>query len=322
MTDMDGNILFMGTPEFSVPILNALCESGFRVVGVVTQPDKPTGRRRVLTAPPVKQAAQEWGIPVLQPERVRRKEALEAISDLRPDAIVTAAYGQILPQALLEIPRVGSLNVHASLLPRWRGAAPIQRAIMAGDAKTGVSIMEMVAKLDAGPVYGMEEVDILPDDDFGSLHDRLSEVGASLLVRLLPEYLRGQLPGVQQSEEGLTYAERITRDDEWIAWDSSREFVHNHVRALNPWPGASTLLDGMPVKIWKVTLTSFHGELPKGPGRVVRDGKEILVACGDGWISLDEVQPAGKRKMSALDWFRGLKTDSVVFASGEVGAST
>lgn len=317
MTDGTGNILFMGTPDFSVPILRALCDGGFRVVGVVTQPDKPTGRKRTLTAPPVKREAQVRGIPVLQPQRVRQKDALAEIAGLQPDAIVTAAYGQILPQALLDIPTVGCLNVHASLLPRWRGAAPIQRAIMAGDAKTGVSIMEMVAKLDAGPVYGKEEVDILSEDDFGRLHDRLSDVGASLLLRLLPMYLRGELPPVEQPEDGVTYAERIIRDDEWIGWDSPVAAVHNHVRALNPWPGASTRIDDMPVKIWKGSPAHLDTTLEGVPGRVIRVGKDVLVECQDGYFSLDEVQPAGKRKMSALDWFYGQKTDAIRFSSGQ-----
>ncbi|MCL6515419.1 methionyl-tRNA formyltransferase, partial [Alicyclobacillus sp.] len=299
-------VVFFGTPDFAVPALRALAEAPWaQVVGVVTQPDRPAGRRRVMTAPPVKRAAEALGIQVLQPDRVRRPEVLEAIARLAPDVCVTAAYGQILPQRLLDLPRFGCVNVHASLLPRWRGAAPIHRAILAGDERTGVTLMEMVAALDAGPILGVREVDILPEDDAGTLHDRLAEAGASLLLELLPEYLAGRLVPRPQPEEGVTYADRITRADEWISFDRPMRLVHNQVRGLRPYPGAAAAVEGAVVKVWRTHPGPLGEPSADAPGTVRRlPSCGVAVRCADGWLVLDEVQPEGRRRMPAEDWWR------------------
>ncbi|WP_029420573.1 methionyl-tRNA formyltransferase [Alicyclobacillus macrosporangiidus] len=305
-------IVFFGTPDFAVPVLRALAGAPWaEVAGVVTQPDRPAGRRQTLTPPPVKRAAQELGLPVWQPERVRAPEALEAIARLEPDVCVTAAYGQILPQRLLDIPRRGCLNVHASLLPRWRGAAPIHRAILAGDERTGVTLMEMVAALDAGPIVGAREIPIDPDDDAGTLHDKLAALGAALVLELLPDYVAGRVIPQPQPEDGVTYADRITRADEWIDWQRPVREVHNQVRGLRPWPGASAQVDGGALKVWR-TAPATAVEVPAEPG-VVRMFPDVGVAvrCADGWLRMDEVQPAGRRRMPAADWWRGLRRDEV-----------
>jgi methionyl-tRNA formyltransferase len=312
-------VVFMGTPEFAVPTLRrlaSLCD----VALVITQPDKPAGRGRTLTPPPVKVAAMEFGIPVLQPRRVREPEVLDAVARLAPDVAVTAAYGQLLPQALLDIPRRGCLNVHASLLPRWRGAAPIHRAVMAGDSETGVTLMRMVQALDAGPVLGMRRLPIGPDDNTGVIHDRLAALGAELVAELLPPYLAGELEPVPQPEEGVTYAERIRPEDEWIHWDRPAAQVHNHVRGLCPWPGASTLVNGERLKVWRTARSVVTPGETAPPGTVVAQGDGVFAACGDGWLRLEEVQPAGRRRMTAVDWWRGLRRDSLVLElpEGEV----
>lgn len=304
-------IVFMGTPDFAVPVLAALCESGHQVVGVVTQPDKPVGRNRQPQPTPVKAEAQRRNVPLMQPVKVRQTAALQQIEAWQPDVLVTCAYGQLLPQRLLDIPTCGSLNVHASLLPRWRGAAPIQRAIMAGDTMTGIAIMEMVAALDAGPVYATASVEVGPDDDFGGVHDRLAAVGGRLLVDVLPDYLLKRLPGTVQDETLVTYAHRIERTDEWIHWNQSAAVVHNHVRALHPWPGASARVGDQTIKIWTTQRASDIAGMGAEPGVVVHQGKRVLVACREGWVELGDVQPAGKRRMSSSDWLRGLQGAAV-----------
>jgi methionyl-tRNA formyltransferase len=309
-------VVFMGTPDFAVPSLQALVNHGYEVVSVITQPDKPVGRKQVLTPSPVKVAALELGLPVFQPERVRRESALEHIRSLEPDVCVTAAYGQILPQALLDIPRVGCLNVHASLLPRWRGAAPIHRAIIAGDVETGITIMEMVLELDAGPVVGMKRIPIEITDNVGTLHDKLARLGADLLLEVLPGYLDGTIVPQAQPQEGVTYAERIRREDEFIDWNTSVMAVYNQIRGLSPWPGATTFSGSAPIKIWDASLVSSPLPLSgSSPGDVeVHDGR-VCARCQDGWIELLTVQPAGKRKMGAGDWMRGQPSRKARFGS-------
>lgn len=311
---MSTRIVFMGTPDFAVPVLKKLIEAPeYEVVGVLTQPDRPVGRKRVLTPSPVKVEAQKHGIVVLQPQKVRVPEALREIADLRPDVCVTAAYGQLLPQALLDIPRVGSLNVHASLLPRWRGAAPIHRSIMAGDKETGVTIMEMVLALDAGPMLGVTKVGIEQDDNVGTLHNKLAVQGAALLLDVLPGYIDGSLNLTPQPEEGITYAERLLRSDEFVRFDQSAQMVHNHIRGMSPWPGATAVIGELPIKLWH--SRTLHG-LPSAklaPGEIrVLDGR-VLVGCMDGCVELLELQPSGKRRMSALDWARGLSNEKIEF---------
>jgi methionyl-tRNA formyltransferase len=305
-------VVFLGTPDFAVPVLEALVQAGYTIPFVITQPDKPTGRKQRLTPPPVKEAAVRLGLTVRQPVKVR--EAMEDIAAARPDILLTAAYGQILPQRLLDLARHGSLNVHASLLPRWRGAAPIHRAIMAGDEVSGVTLMEMVRELDAGPLISSVTVPIGPDDTVGTLHDNLAQAGAALLIDTLPDYLSGQLTAKPQPEEGVTYAERILPADERIDWNRTVKDVHNHVRGLSPWPVARTTWQGKPFKVWKTRRKpedSLSIDVP-GTVSVAHDG-DVMVRCLDGWLCMEVVQPAGKRQMEAKHWMHGIQSDSTTF---------
>ncbi|MCF8564425.1 methionyl-tRNA formyltransferase [Alicyclobacillus tolerans] len=310
------SVLFMGTPDFAVPSLEALVNAGYPTT-VVTQPDREVGRKKVLTPPVVKQAAQKLGLEVLQPEKVGAQAVLEKIAELGPSVAITAAYGQILPQRLLDLFPFGVLNIHASLLPRWRGAAPIQRAIMAGDETTGVTLMKTVLALDAGPVLGAEKVAIEPDDDTGTLHDKLAQAGADLLVRLLPQYLAGELIPVEQETTGITYAHRIGREDEFVNWGQDARTVYNQLRALSPAPGASTVYRGQTLKIWssKPAADEAGGASNVLAGTAVLQDGKVLVRCNDGFVELLELQPSGKRKMVASDWLRGVKERTIQFDS-------
>ncbi|QQE80737.1 methionyl-tRNA formyltransferase [Alicyclobacillus sp. SO9] len=323
-------VVFMGTPDFSVPILRSLAEHSYDIRAVITQPDKPVGRKRTLTPPPVKSEAQRLGLTVLQPKKVRDEASLDAIAKLDPDVIVTAAYGQILPQKLLEIPKAGCINVHASLLPRWRGAAPIHRALQNGDRKTGITLMEMVLELDAGPILSTRELSITAEDNVGTLHDKLAHLGAELLIATLPEYVAGHITPQPQPTDGITYANRILSDDEEVDFTNSSEAVHNHVRALSPWPGARTSWNGVRLKLWQTrqmsadsfTGTNHIGEgiVPESltPGTVFASAQgSVLVQCRDKPVQLVQVQPAGKKAMAAEDWFRGIQTDRTML--GENG---
>lgn len=311
---MTTRIVFMGTPDFAVPTLDALVAQGWDVL-VVTQPDRKVGRKQLLTPPPVKRRALELGLTVLQPEKVREADALNAIETFRPQLLVTAAYGQLLPKRLLEIPSVGAVNVHASLLPRWRGAAPIHRAIIAGDATTGVTLMEMVQALDAGPIIEMRELPIEQDDDMGRLHDKLATLGATMSRDVLPRYLNGELIARPQPEDGVVYAPRIERKDEFIDWTHSASQISRTIRGLSPWPGASaTTIDGQTVKVWRGSIAQAVRSIPVGVA--VKVGHEVVVGCADGTLELQDVQPAGKRRMSAMDWFSGLHLDSIKFQKG------
>lgn len=325
MTETLPRVLFMGTPDFAVPALQALAGDAYRIAAVVTQPDRPQGRRRKLTPSPVKLAAQALGLPVLQPEKVRSPAALAQVAALLPDVLVTAAYGQLLPQRLLDLPRVGCINVHASLLPRWRGAAPIHRALLAGDTETGVTLMEMVAALDAGPILRAQSVPILEEDNVGSLHDRLAQVGASLLQALLPCYLAGEVAPTAQPDSGVTYAARIGREDEWVDWTRSVHEVYNQIRGLSPWPGATTRSAGRDLKVWAAQLVKSTELLPdlQAPGTLCVVNRQVLVSCQDGWMTLTEVQPAGKRKMSAVDWLHANAGEKLVLetAPNQTGGS-
>lgn len=297
-------IVFMGTPDFSVPILQTLIDSPYEVVLVVTQPDRPVGRKRLLTPPAVKKEAEKHGIKVFQPEKIRTD--YEEIIAAKPDIIVTAAYGQILPKELLEAPEFGSINVHASLLPKLRGGAPIHYAILQGEEKTGVTIMYMVEQLDAGDMLAKEEVIIEHMDNVGTLHDKLSTVGAELLKRTLPSLFANEITPEKQVEEKATFAPNITRDVEKIDWTEDSRAVYNHIRGLSPWPVAYTKLSGQQVKVWQAALisTQFNG----APGEIVErtDRHTVIVACGDQQgIELVDIQPAGSRRMKTEDYLRG-----------------
>ena len=299
-------IVFMGTPDFSVPVLSRIIDEGYDVIAVVTQPDRPVGRKRVLTPPPVKAEAIRRGIPVYQPEKIREKEELDKILALNPDLVVTAAFGQILPNELLEAPKYGCINVHASLLPELRGGAPIHYSILQGKAKTGITIMYMAEKLDAGDILTQKEVIIEEEDNVGTLHDKLSKTGSDLLAETLPKLLRGELSPIKQEEDKATFAPNIKRSDEKIDWFKNGETIYNHVRGLNPWPVAYTLLNGAVLKVWQAKKKAVHHK-DAVPGTIIETGDDgITVATGnDTSILITELQPAGKKKMAAKDYLRG-----------------
>ncbi|MED4401610.1 methionyl-tRNA formyltransferase [Metabacillus fastidiosus] len=298
-------IIFMGTPDFSVPVLQKLIDDQYNIVGVVTQPDRPKGRKKVLTPPPVKVEAEKHGLPVLQPEKIREKEELDKIFALEPDLIVTAAFGQILPKELLDAPKLGCINVHASLLPELRGGAPVHYSIMQGKAKTGITIMYMAEKLDAGDILTQVEVAIDERDDVGILFDKLSIAGAKLLSETVPLLLEGKITPVKQDEEKATFAYTIKREQEKINWAKTGEEIYNHIRGLCPWPVAFTTLDGQVMKVWwgEKVKTEEKAE----PGTVIGFEKDgFIVATGNETaIKVTELQPAGKKKMKGEDYLRG-----------------
>ncbi|WP_025680571.1 methionyl-tRNA formyltransferase [Paenibacillus massiliensis] len=312
-------IVFMGTPEFAVPSLEALLAEGYQVVGVVTQPDKPQGRKRVLTPTPVKEAALRHGLPVMQPVRLRNPEAVEELSAWEPDLIITAAYGQILPKSVLDMPRHGCLNVHGSLLPRYRGGAPIQRAIIQGEEVTGVTLMYMAEGLDTGDMIAKVEVPILLEDNSGTIFSKLSEAGAKLLLEQLPSVLEGTNSRTPQNDADATFARNLTREDERINWSDSSLAIYNRIRGLVPFSGAYTMWDEQVFKVWAAAppQSSLHGQdadsslshtytESDAPGKVLQVNEHgIEVRTGDGSIWLREVQPAGKKVMDAGSFARG-----------------
>ncbi|MBG9450239.1 methionyl-tRNA formyltransferase [Cytobacillus firmus] len=310
-------IVFMGTPDFSVPVLKQIIDDGYEVIGVVTQPDRPVGRKKVLTPPPVKVEAEKQGIPVYQPEKIRQPDELEKVLALKPDLVVTAAFGQILPKELLDAPKYGCINVHASLLPELRGGAPIHYSILQGKEKTGITIMYMAEKLDAGDILTQVEVPITETDTVGTLHDKLSEAGSKLLSETLPKLLNGELNPIKQNEEEATFAYNIKREQEKIDWSKTGEEIYNHIRGLNPWPVAYTTFDGKVVKIWNSKKVK-HAKSEE-PGTIIRleeDG--IVVASGnDTAVKITELQPSGKKKMPAEQFLRG--AGSNLTAGGRLG---
>ncbi|MBI5670442.1 MAG: methionyl-tRNA formyltransferase [Chloroflexi bacterium] len=293
-------IVFMGTPEFAVATLRALIEH-HDVIGVVTQPDRPAGRNRQLQPSPVKQVALAAGIPVFQPEKIRRAEAVAELRQWTPDVYVVAAFGQILPQTVLDIPPFGSINVHASLLPRWRGAAPIQAAIRAGDAETGITIMKMDAGLDTGPMLSQRAIPIAPDETGASLHDKLALLGADLLIETLPRYLSGAVQPQPQDETRVTYAPQITKEDGDINWTQDAVTIERLVRAFTPWPGTYTFWNGQPLKI----LSGRAGDGQAEPGRVVETRQGYAIGTGSGLYYPAQVQLAGRKAMSTPEFVRG-----------------
>jgi methionyl-tRNA formyltransferase len=298
-------IIFMGTPDFAVPSLKTLAESPHEIVTVVTQPDRPKGRGRTLTPPPVKIAAQDLKIPVFQPEKVRAEDALDKLAALKPDLLITAAYGQILPKRLLDLPPLGCINVHASLLPRWRGGAPIHRAIIEGDKETGVTIMRMVEALDAGDILSQVTVPITEEDTAGTLHDKLAEAGAKLLSETLPHILSGDVQGTPQDERLATYAPNLTREDEQIDWTKPARQIVNQIRGLNPWPVAFTTSEDKIFKIWKARIDDEYS-VQDEPGTVLSVTNDaIRVQAGKGIVAIQEIQPAGKKRMSVEAFLRG-----------------
>lgn len=297
-------IIFMGTPDFAVGTLEALVNAGHEVVLAVTQPDKPQGRKQILIAPPVKQTAEKLGIPVYQPKRVREPEALALLRGYEPELIVVAAFGQILPKELLDMPQYGCINVHASLLPKYRGAAPIQWAILNGDAVTGVTIMRMDVGLDTGDMIAKAEVAITPQDTGGSLFDRLAETGAKLCVETIPSIVDGTAVYTPQDEQAATKVGQISKKDGRIDFTRSAHAIECQIRGLNPWPSAYTSLGGKTLKIWSAQVSDRQTEAQ--PGTVVLVEKDRFgVQTGDGVLICTEVQLEGKKRMSAADFLRG-----------------
>jgi len=299
-------IVFMGTPAFSAPILRMLVEEGYNVISVVTQPDRPVGRKKVLTPTPVKEEALQLGLPVYQPEKLRNPEELQHVLDLAPDLIVTAAFGQILPSALLEAPKLGAINVHASLLPAYRGGAPIHQAIMDGQTETGVTIMYMVDRLDAGDIISQTVVPIEKQDHTGIMFDKLSAAGTELLKETLPSIVDGTNQRIPQDEALVTYARNISREQERIDWTKSAAAIYNQVRGLHPWPVAYTTYNGANMKIWWTEESS--SERAGKPGEVIELTEDsIVVQTGGGALAIKELQPAGKKRMAAKDYLKGPK---------------
>jgi methionyl-tRNA formyltransferase len=301
-------IIFMGTAELACASLRRLClDPSFRVIAVVTQPDRPKGRELKLQVTPVKAAALRENLAVLQPERARSEAFVAQLKELRPDLIVVAAYGQILPPAVLEVPRLGCVNVHTSLLPKYRGAAPIQWAILNDESETGVTIMKMDAGLDTGAVLAQAATPIAPEDDAPSLHDRLARLGADLLVKTIPDYASGKIIPRPQPVAGATYARKITREDGRLNWPVPARALWNRVRALKPWPGTFTLLPttykSRLLKIWSAEIES---QLAGEPGKILSaDQTGIVVGCGQQALRLLELQREGGRRLTAQQFLAG-----------------
>lgn len=297
-------VVFMGTPDFAVPVLKMLIESQ-NVVGVVTQPDRPAGRGKQLRPSPVKLTAQAANIPIYQPKSLRSKAAAQPLRNWQPDIIVVAAFGQILRPHVLDLPPHGCLNIHASLLPRWRGASPIQHAILAGDAATGICLMKMDVGLDTGPVFACESTPISPTETAASLHDRLAAMGGTLLATHLDDIVAGRLTPSPQDDDLSTYAPMISKEDGRLDWQQTSSEIDRRIRAMSPWPGAFTNWQGKLLKIKGASVA--NGRLPTGkPGEVIAASEEgAAVLTGDGALVLEEIQLAGKRVTAVSDFLRG-----------------
>lgn len=293
----------MGSPDFALPALRSLSKH-YQVVGVVTQPDRASGRGRELKAPPVKNLALELGIPVIQPEKLREPEAMQQLHQWNPDLIVVAAFGQILKKDVLDLPQYGCINIHASLLPRWRGAAPINAAVLAGDEETGVTIMKMDVGLDTGPMLSKRSIRIKPDDTSGSLFEALATLGADLLIETLPAYMDGKISPQPQPEEGATYAPMLKKEDGLLDFTQPAIELERRIRAMNPWPGAWFEWNGAPFKIHKAHVGQGRAEA----GKKLIEQNQPAVGAGGGVLILDEVQPAGKKPMSGKSFLAGAKT--------------
>ena len=303
------DVLFMGTPVFCVPILESLIEN-YNVVGVVTQPDKEVGRHKELKASPIKECAVKNGILVIQPNRIRKE--YEEVLKRKPDLIVTCAYGQIIPKEILEYPKYGCINVHASLLPKYRGGAPMQRAIMNGDDKTGITIMYMDENMDTGNIISMREVPILETDNLEDVHDKLSVCGKELLLETIPSIINRTNESIKQDDDYATYAPIISREDEKIDFNKTAKEIYNHIRALSPFPGAYATLDGKIVKIYNAYIRNeFYTEKENGEiGTVYKDG--LGVSCSDLEVVITDVKFEGKKRCLMKDFFNGNNKDQFI----------
>ncbi|MBC7983682.1 MAG: methionyl-tRNA formyltransferase [Candidatus Obscuribacterales bacterium] len=307
-------VVFAGTPEFAVPALEAVVAAGHRVVAVYTQPDRPAGRGQRVQIGAVKACAQHNGLPIKQPVNLRDPGAASDLSALNADVMIVVAYGLLLPQAILDIPRLGCLNIHGSLLPRWRGAAPIQRAIMARDEVTGISIMRMEAGLDTGPVLSTAQVSIGPHTTAAQLHDQLATLGAQTLVETLRRYAAGELPPKTQPNEGVTYATKLRKEEALIDWRHSAVELDAFIRAFNPWPVAETLWKSQQLRVWEAQLTSTS--VSAVPGTVLSAMPSgIVVATGDGALNLLRLQLAGRKVVSAGDFINAHSIEGAVLGA-------
>jgi methionyl-tRNA formyltransferase len=307
------NIIFMGTPDFALPALDMLYQGHYPISAVVTQPDRPAGRGRNEVAPPVKLMAKKLGLPVLQPQKVKEPEFLETFYALKPDLVVVAAFGQILPKAIIDFPRFGCLNIHPSLLPKYRGAAPLNWSIIRGEHKTGVTIMLMDEGMDSGDILMQEEALVAADETFGELHDRMAKQGAALLMKTIEQVMSGKVCRQAQDSAAVTFAPRLTKDTGKINWGDTVHNVVNLVRGLSPSPAAYTHLDQQILKIY--AAQPLQGPVDQTPGTIGAATDEgLAVAAADGHVILKEVQLAGKKRMSMNDFLRGyrVKTGSIL----------
>ncbi|MBA3945429.1 MAG: methionyl-tRNA formyltransferase [Herpetosiphonaceae bacterium] len=302
-------ILFLGTPTFAAIPLRALVAAGHDVVGVVTQPDRPAGRGGSMQAPPVKLAATELGLPVLQPPTLKEPVVVEQLAALRPDVGVVAAYGEILRKAVLALPSLGYLNIHPSLLPLYRGPSPVSAAVLAGDEVTGVSVMLLERAMDAGPILAQAVVPLAPTARSGPLTDELFQLGAELLVRVLPLYAKGELQAVPQEHSRATFSSMLRKADGELDWREPALVLERKLRAFDPWPGVWTMVEGVPLKILAATVEPTDVDAPPG---MVLPGEQCRVMTGSGVLEVHTVQPSGKRPMAGADWLRGLRDRSAV----------
>ena len=306
-------VAFAGTPQFAVPTLQALAASPHQLVGVLTQPDRPAGRGRELTASPVKALTTQLGLALSQPASLRSEAERADLARWQPDVLVVAAYGLILPVAALVLPRLGCINVHASLLPRWRGAAPVQRALLAGDRVSGVTIMQMAAGLDTGPILAQQSLELSARENSQTLLRRLAQTGAALLVETLSALETGNIAPAEQSPDGVTYAAKLDKREAVVEWSRSAAQIDRQIRAFNPWPMAQTLFKGQVLRLWEaVPLEAATSVGP--PGQILGWGPDgIVVGCGQGRLALTRLQPAGKRAMTAGEFAAGRALDGMRF---------
>ena len=296
-------VVFMGTPEFAVPCLQKLIDCGHEITGVFTQPDKPQGRKMIMTPPPVKELAVANGLTVYQPVKMRDGTAFEMLKEADPDLVIVVAYGKILPKEILEFPKYGCINIHASLLPKLRGAAPIQWSVINGFEKTGVTSMQMDEGLDTGDMLIKGEIEIGENDTAGDMHDRLSLLGAQILEDTIDALVKGELKPEKQNHDEFTYAPMLSKELSPIDWNLPARDVHNKIRGLSPWPSATAMLGGRKVKIHKSVLVPETGT---SAGEIVENGKRLVVSCGDGkCVEILTIQAEGKKAMSAADFMRG-----------------
>lgn len=298
------SVIFLGTPNFGSVVLEGLVKNGYDIKAVVTQPDKKVGRKQVLHASPVKQTAQKYELPVYQPAKLSHSSELEELMQMEPDFIITAAYGQFLPSKFLKIAKIAPVNVHGSLLPKYRGGAPIQYSLLNGDSETGISIMEMVKKMDAGDIFAQKALKIEPEDNSGTLFEKLSILGRDLLLETLPKFLDGSVTRSAQDTDKVVFSPNISKEQEQIKLEMTAEQANNLIRALNPDPGAYLLLNGKRFKVWKAKVANEKTNLPAGS--LVSNKKRFAISFADGTVlDLLEVQPTGKKKMDIKSYVNG-----------------